>query len=70
MDPLRDAQDQAPVCFCPECGGEVWPGETMYTVDGRPVCSDCFDAWVDRFRHTSPALFADAMGVFMTKLEA
>lgn len=68
QNPLRDPQNEEPAFLCSKCGGEVWPGETMYEIDDRAVCSDCYDTWVDNFRRTSPVLFAAALGVSTVKV--
>lgn len=31
---LPDPQDVAPVEFCEACGGEIYPGEDVYVLDG------------------------------------
>lgn len=68
IDPLRDPQDMPAALTCPKCGGEMWAGETMFEVDGRMVCKDCFEAWFQAFYNTSPALFADALGCRAEKI--
>lgn len=66
--PLRDVQDEAPVCFCSKCRQEIYPGETIYRrvtddLSGDHMCPDCFRAWVESFLDTSPQLVAHALGV-------
>lgn len=62
MEPLRDSQGLEPGMNCPKCGGEVWPGEEMYRVDGKELCEDCFKGWFWDFWDTSPRRFALVLG--------
>ena len=60
--PLRDSQEDRPICLCPGCGGEVYAGEDLFEWEGKKVCVDCFKEeiclWVER----SPRQAAEAMG--------
>lgn len=44
---LHDKQQEEPVCRCSVCGGEIYRGETYYTIHltGQVVCDDCL--WED-----------------------
>lgn len=63
QNPLRDVQQEAPVCHCRRCQGEVYRGETLYTWDGAEICQDCFQSiitdWVDK----NPREVADTLCV-------
>lgn len=59
----HDMQDETPARYCDQCQGEMYNGETLYEVEGRYVCKDCFEEWARDFFETSPELFADALGV-------
>ena len=63
-DPLRDAQQEAPVTCCPRCGGEVWAGEPMFNWNNEGyVCLDCFKSSVFALLESDPRLAAVEMGV-------
>ena len=64
IDPLRDPQDQEPVCFCPKCGGETWSGEQMFAWEEGPyICLDCYKSAVRALLDRDPRLAAAEMGV-------
>lgn len=35
---LRDAQTVTPRGYCASCGGEIYPGEDAWEVDGELLC--------------------------------
>lgn len=47
LDPLRDAQDTAPLDYCERCGGELYGSEAEPDENGRAYCSKCREeiAW-------------------------
>lgn len=59
--PLRDSQEDRPVCLCPKCGGEVYHGEKLFEWDGRKVCLDCFKHEVVSWLENFPEQVADAL---------
>ena len=62
MPPLRDVQEDSPVCLCQKCGGEVYAGETLFEWSGKRVCVDCFKRQVSLWLELSPEQVANAMG--------
>ena len=62
-EPLRDVQEDAPVCCCQQCGGAVYSGETMFVWEGKKVCSDCFKAYIAAWVDNSPEAVADELMV-------
>lgn len=58
MSPLRDKQQDPPVAYCHQCGGEVWPGERLYRWEGRFICEDCFRSEVLSLLDTNPEQLA------------
>lgn len=60
---LRDRQQDPPAHICPECQGELFPGDSVYHMDGGDVCGECFEDWVRDLLATSPALLAHRLGI-------
>ena len=60
--PLRDVQEDRPVCLCQSCGGEVYAGETLFEWSGKRVCVDCFKRNVSLWLELSPEQVANALG--------
>ena len=60
--PLRDSQEDRPVCRCPKCGGEVDALENLFEWDGKKLCSDCFKNKVRLWLELSPEQVANALG--------
>lgn len=52
---IKDPQEEPPVCFCDQCGREIYPGTAAFTDDpnGIPgkgsvnVHDDCLMEWVE-----------------------
>ena len=63
LPPLRDAQQDEPVCHCKRCGGEVYSGETVYTWENKKICSDCFNAVVTAWLEEAPEGIAAALQI-------
>lgn len=61
-NPLRDVQDEAPVCTA-DCGHEIYPGECRFTWEGRWLCPDCFKEAVEQAVRSDPAQVALEMGL-------
>ena len=40
FDPYETDPDR-PACHCEECGGELYPEDLLYLIDGGPICVDC-----------------------------
>jgi len=58
LDPLRDIQQEPPVCHCFGCGREIWHGTILYDYDGEEMCEECFEDWITDFlyhNHTEMA---------------
>ena len=60
--PLRDVQQEEPVCRCEHCQGEVYREETLYEWQGRWVCVDCFQGEMSRWLTLSPEQAARSLG--------
>lgn len=39
--PLRDAQDQPPIAYCPRCGGEIYENDDVEIMRGELVHESC-----------------------------
>lgn len=61
--PLRDAQTENPATHCQRCGGEVYPGETVYKWEDEWICFDCLSSKINRLLRDSPVLLAEELGV-------
>lgn len=61
-NPLRDIQDEAPVCTA-DCGHEIYHGEFKAEWEGKMLCPDCFRAAVKRALRENPAQVALEMGL-------
>ena len=60
--PLRDSQEDRPLCRCQKCGGEVYAGETLFEWEGKKVCVDCFRYAMGVWLKDCPEQVADALG--------
>lgn len=60
---LADGQACVPVCLCRRCGGEMYPGETVFRWEGRLVCVDCFKTAVTVWLEEAAREAAQALGV-------
>lgn len=60
--PLRDVQQEAMVCRCEGCLGEVYREETLYEWQGRWVCVDCFQGEMGRWLSLAPEQAARSLG--------
>lgn len=60
---LRDRQRDKPCLFCPVCEAELFSGDRVYLINGRPVCIECFEDWVRELLAVSPHILADRLGV-------
>lgn len=60
---IRDRQADAAAFVCPQCGGELFPGDETYRVDGEAVCQGCFGDWVRELFDISPGVLADCLRV-------
>lgn len=38
-----------PQILCPLCGGEIYPGEYYYELDGRKICESCLGRYARRY---------------------
>lgn len=70
LPPLRDTQQDEPACYCERknCGGEVFSGETVYTWQGRRICSDCFKSVVTAWLEEAPHEVAAALDIEMEEV--
>lgn len=59
--PLRDSQEETPVCYCDRCGGEVYREEMLFEWDGKRICTDCFKEKVRLWLELSPQQVARAL---------
>ena len=46
--PLEPPEDK-PIAYCDYCGGEIYEGETVYTVDGQLIHEDCLHDFADDY---------------------
>ena len=60
--PLRDTQQEEPVCTCGQCGGEVYRGESLFEWQGKWVCVDCFQSELNCWLVRSPEQAARELG--------
>lgn len=60
--PYRDIQQEAPVCACAECGGEIYTGEWKFNAGDGSLCLGCFKAKAKALLETSPAIVARYLG--------
>ncbi len=67
-NPIRDVQDDPPAGFCPDCGGEVWPGQTTYLLYGRMVCEECFKKEISYQLENDPRGLALELGIDMERV--
>lgn len=67
-NPLRDIQDDPPALNCPECGCEVWPGQSTYSLYGRMVCVECFKKEIAYRLENDPRGLALELGVDMERV--
>ena len=51
---LKDSQDDAPVCYCQSCHGEVYRGEKRFEFEQKRVCVDCFKDGISSWLERSP----------------
>ena len=65
---LRDPQDEAPICTCERCRGEIYQGEMRYIFDDKKICPDCFQAEIEAWVSVSPREVAIALGVEMEEV--
>ena len=60
--PLRDSQQEIPVCSCEGCGGEIYREELLYEWQGKWVCVDCFQSEMRGWLFRSPEQAARELG--------
>lgn len=65
---IRDRQRDAPAHICPRCQGELFRGETIYTLNGEPICPECFKDWVHDLLDVSPGILAARLGIEVSSL--
>ena len=58
---LKDPQDEAPVCYCQSCHGEVYHGEKRFEFEQKRVCVDCFKDGITSWLERSPEQVACTM---------
>lgn len=46
--PWRDEQDERPVCYCQNCGSEIYAGEEIHTGN---LCGRCFERLIGGIRN-------------------
>lgn len=63
LNPLRDAQQDMPACYCKRCKGEVYSGETVFTWQGKKICSDCIKVVVTAWLEEAPHEVAAALEI-------
>lgn len=61
-DPLRDNQQEIPVCCCESCGGEIYRGENLYEWQEKWVCVDCFQSEINGWLRRTPEQAAKELG--------
>ena len=56
-------EDEMPVSkfYCHECGFEFYPDDRVYDIDGRILCEDCADDWLED--HVRKATEEECYGV-------
>lgn len=64
---MRDAQDIQPKESCAACGGEIYPGESVYIGDRGRLCPDCMKEHVKKLLEESPDYVARCMGFDVVK---
>ena len=67
-DPIRDMQQDEPVCYCKRCGGEVYSGETVFTWQDKEICPDCFKSMVTAWLGETPNEVAAALDIEMEEV--
>lgn len=60
--PLRDPQQEMPMCSCDNCGGEVYRDEPMFEWQEKWVCVDCFQSEMYRWILRTPQQAARELG--------
>lgn len=60
--PLRDIQQDEPICACGACGGEVYREERLFEWQGKWVCVDCFQSELSGWLLRSPEQAARELG--------
>ena len=60
--PLRDVQQDEPVCSCEYCGGEIYREETVFEWQGKWVCVDCFQSELSAWLRHDPEQAAQELG--------
>ena len=43
----RDSQRQAAITHCSLCGGELYPGDICWHVNGSIICENCLGAFAE-----------------------
>ena len=61
--PLADRQEDAPVCLCGCCKGEVYSGENIFLWDCQRICADCFKRVVTTLLNDAPLEIAGELSV-------
>ena len=46
--PLEPPEDK-PIAYCDYCGGEIYEGETVYSIDGQLIHEDCLHDFADDY---------------------
>lgn len=68
-DPLRDVQQDAPLCECEMCRGEMWSGEKRFHWTGKRICLDCFKEEVTDWLNKAPIEVAYALNLDVEEVE-
>lgn len=53
---FRDAQKEAPLTYCADCGDEVYRYDPVADVDGSLVHRDCIHPEDQEYLHIAPAI--------------
>lgn len=61
---IRDTQQEEVEHHCEDCGCNMYPDDTVYELDGKNICVECFEGYVDDLLITSPGILADRLGIF------
>ena len=48
---------------CPDCENDINDGDSVYIIDGKEVCKECFLEWLADYASTNPREVADALSV-------
>lgn len=67
---LRGGYTEPPEGPCCGCGAEFEQGKTIYEIEGKDVCEECFREWVQDYALTNPREVARALNVDFRLLQA